>query len=408
MVGYILEGVTVKSNYFVPFVIAVFAFGSFSTHGGETPKSKFKSTVKDEKAVVVDMSDSGAIDPTPRIRYQSQGNFYITVNTMQMQMLHLSHFPSVLINGRFIQQAGAGGRFEFLNAPLPKGPGGKQRNGQMSSWLIDDVRIVQTVELHPSKAKAPGQKRNLDTVLITYTIENKGKNAVPFGMRVYMDTYVIDNDGCMYASPTTHKGKILDGMILQEKTLPSYLQMLQRPDLQNPGYIAHLTLNMGGKYERPTKLVLTRHGTGFGAWDMPAAPSMGDSAIGIFWATKDLKPGMKRELAYAYGENIAVTAESEGRFEMALGGSFEPGKQFTVSAIVADAAIGQAMTLELPPGIELVEGRATQPVPPIIGDAEYSTVLWKARVLQTDEHTIRIRSSTGVTQSKVISVSAVK
>lgn len=392
---------------FLAFVVAAFAFGSFPSLGGEA-KAKFKATVKDEKAVVVDMSDSGAIDPTPRIRYQSQGNFYITVNTLQMQTLHLSHFPSVLLNGRFIQQAGAGGRFEFLNAPLPKGPGGKQRNGQMSSWLIDDVRIVQTVELHPSKATKPGEKRQLNTVLITYTIENKGQNPVPIGFRVYMDTYVIDNDGCMFASPTTHKGKILDGVILQDKTLPNYFQMLQRPDLQNPGYIAHLTMNMGGKYERPTKLVMTRHGTGFGAWDMPAFASMGDSAIGLYWATKDLKPGTKRELAYAYGENIAVTAESEGRYEVALGGSFEPGKLFTVSAVVADAATGQAMTLELPPGIERVEGKATQPVPPITGEAEYSTVLWKARVLQPGEHTIRIRSSTGVTQSKVISVSAVK
>lgn len=392
---------------FLAFVVAALAFGSFPSLGGET-KAKFKATVKDEKAVVVDMSDSGAIDPTPRIRYQSQGNFYITVNTLQMQTLHLSHFPSVLLNGRFIQQAGAGGRFEFLNAPLPKGPGGKQRNGQMSAWLIDDVRIVQTVELHPSRASKPGEKRRLDTVLITYTIENKGQNTVPLGMRVYMDTYVIDNDGCMFASPTTHKGKILDGVILQDKTLPNYFQMLQRPDLQNPGYIAHLTMNMGGKYERPTKLVMTRHGTGFGAWDMPAFASMGDSAIGLYWATKDLKPGTKRELAYAYGENIAVTAESEGRYEVALGGSFEPGKLFTVSAVVADAATGQAMTLELPPGIERVEGKATQPVPPITGEAEYSTVLWKARVLQPGEHTIRIRSSTGVTQSKVISVSAVK
>ncbi len=395
-------------NSWLMFFPAVLAFGSIATFGGETAKPKFKSIVKDEKSVVVDMSDSGAIDPTPRIRYQSQGNFYITVNTLQGQTLHLSHFPSVMLNGRFIQQAGAGGRFEFLNAPLPKGPGGKQRTGQMSSWLIDDVRIVQTVELHPSKATAPGQKRRLDTVLITYSIENKGKNTVPFGLRVYMDTYVIDNDGCMFASPTTHKGKILDGITLEGKSLPSYFQMLQRPNLQNPGYVAHMTLNMGGKYEKPTRLVLTRHGSGFGAWNMPAVPSMGDSGLGVFWEVKDLKPGGKRDLAYAYGENVAVTAESEGRYEMGLAGSFEPGKLFTVSAVIADPAQGQSMTLELPPGIQRVEGKETQPVAPLTGEAEYSTVIWKARVLQPGDHTIRIRSSNGVTQTKVLSVSAVK
>jgi hypothetical protein len=367
-------------------------------------KSKFDIKIKDEKTVVVDMEDSGPIDPTRRINFQSQGNFYINVNTLQGQTLHLSHFPSFMINGRLMQQ-GNGGRFEAMNQPLPKGPGGKVREGFLTTWSHDNVRITQTLELHPSKAKA-GQKRPLNNVLIVYSIENKGQQAAQVGVRTYMDTYVIDNDGCMFASPTTHPGKILDGMVLEGKTLPGYLQMLQRPDLTAPGYIAHLTLGLGSKYEKASKLVLTRHGTGFNTWDMQAFASQGDSAIGIFWPVKELKPGGKRDVAYVYGEGIAVGLESEGRFQVAIGGSCEPGKVFSISALVADPAVGQTLTLELPEGVERLEGKDVQPVPGLAEDQEYSGVLWKARITRPGDHTIRIRSSTGMTQTKIISVTA--
>ena len=52
--------------------------------------------------------------------------------------------------------------------------------------------------------------------------------------------------------------------------------MLQNPDLKNPGFVSHLTLNLGNSLEKPERVVLTRHGAGFGGWDMPAMASMGD------------------------------------------------------------------------------------------------------------------------------------
>jgi hypothetical protein len=264
------------------------------------------------------------------------------------------------------------------------------------------------MELHPSKAKKAGTKRLLNNVLITYLVENKGNQNATFGLRTYMDTYVIDNDGCQFAAPVTHPKRILDGMVLEGKTLPPYVQILQRPNLDNPGYVAHLTLNLGSKIEKANKVVLTRHGAGFGGWDMPAMASMGDSGMGIFWAIKDIKPGTKRELGYVYGEGIAVAPESEGRFVVGLGGSFEPGKVFTISATVADPALGQTLTLELPAGMERLEGKEVQPIAPLTDDQEYGTVLWKCRVMRPGDHTIRLRSSTGVTQSKIVSVTAAK
>ena len=385
----------------------LFGLASLRASTQEPAKPKYAVKVTDEKTVVVNMEDSGAIDPVKRINFSTQGNFFCQVNTIRNETLHLSHFPNFMINGRFMQQA-MGGRFELVNGALPKGPGNKARQGFMTVWIQDTLRITQTMELHPSKAKKPGEKRLLNNVLITYTAENNGKTSQNFGLRVYMDTFVINNDGCMFAAPVTHPGKILDGMVLKDKTLPPYLQMLQVPDLKNPGYVSVLSLNVGGKLEKASRLILTRHGAGFGGWEMPSMPSMGDSAIGIYWEPKELKAGGKREMGYAYGEGIAVAPESEGRFQLGLGGSFEPGKVFTISAVVADPGLGQTISLDLPAGIERLEGSEVQPVAPLSLDQEYSTVLWKARVRQPGSHKISLRSSTGVTQSKIISVTAEK
>jgi hypothetical protein len=387
-----------------PAVIILFGMASLPAHTQEPDKPKYTVKIHDEKAIVADIDDSGAIDPTRRINFSSQGNFFANISTIKGETLQLSHFPQFKINNRVLQP-GQGGRFEVMNAPLKSAPSGRKRIGSMTVWALNDLRITQTMELHPAKSKGVGQKRLMNTVLITFTIENKGTTTQTVGTRVCMDTFVIDNDGCLFAAPT-HPGKVLDGIVLKEKTLPPYVQMLQRPDVKNPGYVSHLTLNMGSRYEKVDKVVLSSLRVGFGNWDMAVSPAMGDSAISFYWPTKEIKAGGKRELAYAYGEGVAVPAESEGRFQVALGGSFEPGKVFTISAVVADPALGQTLALELPKTMQRLEGKEVQPIGPLAEGLEYGTVLWRARVLQPGDHTIRIRSSTGVTQTKIVSITA--
>jgi hypothetical protein len=387
-------------------LMLLFGAGSLYAFPQETAKPKFDVKIQDDKAVFVDVEASGGIDPTQRINFNmNNGNFLINITTKDNQLLHLSHFPSFMINNQFIQQAGMGGQFVDTGKRLPKTPGGKVRNGYSSTWIFNGLHITQIVELVPAKAKKPGEKRWMNTVMVAYHIENKGKQPLSFGLRNYMDTYVISNDGCMFAAPTV-PNKILDGMVLEGKTLPPYLQMLQNPDLKNPGYVSHLTLNMGGRYEKANKLVLSRHGTGFNAYDMQVIASMGDSGIGLYFATKEIKPGGKRDLAYAYGEGIAASVESEGRFQLNLGGSFEPGKIFTVSAVVADPAIGQSLSLELPAGMKRIEGQAIQAVLAPAEGQEFSAVAWKARVLEPGDYNLRVRSSTGMTQTKIVSIKA--
>jgi hypothetical protein len=379
--------------------LALLAVGGALAQG---PRPPFKVTVKDDKPVTSEAAEA-PLDPVQRINFQPQG-LAVTVRTANNEILHLSHFPTVNIDGQLHAQGG-GGRPEVINRALPVQKGRKARQGFESIYNYGDVRVTATFTLVPTKPAVKGGKRQLDSVLIHYLIENKGNKAHKIGLRVYMDVYVVSNDGAQFAAPTM-PGKILNGVELKGKTLPPYVQMLQNPNLQNPGYVSHLTLDLGSKIEKAERVVLTRHGApgAFGGWDMPAMVA-GDTALGVFWEPKEVKPGGKRVIAYGYGKGIATSPESEGVVRLALGGSFAPGKAFDVTAYVTDPAPGQSLTLQLPPGMELLEGPACQPVPEPPADEPTSLVRWRARVARPGQYTLGVRSSTGLTHRKLISVS---
>lgn len=370
-----------------------------ATAGPGPSQEPVQVTIRDEKPAVTNPDVMVPVDPVKRIQF-SPSPLGVSVRSEHNETLHLSHFPTVNIDGQLYQQGG--GRVEIAHQPLPRDKGPKYREGFRSIHVFGDVRITCTVTLVPTKPATPGGKRQLDAVVAHYLIENKGNRAHKVGLRIYMDTYVIDNDGCQFASPTL-PNRILNGVELKDKTLGPYVQLLQRPNLQAPGYVAHLTLDLGSRIEKADRVVLTQHGTGWGTWHMPAVVA-GDTALGVFWEPREIKPGGKRELAYGYGKGIATSPENEGLVHLEVGGSFEPGKQFRVLAYVTDPAPGQSLKLELTEGLALVEGKQTQPVPPIEGEETSSLVMWRARVLRPGEYTIRVHSSTGVRQGKIITV----
>jgi hypothetical protein len=139
-----------------------------------------------------------------------------------------------------------------------------------------------------------------------------------------------------------------------------------------------------------------------GQWDGGVQQAGGDSAMAVFWEPKEVKAGVKKKLAYAFGQGIAPSPQGDGNVAIALGGSFEPGKLFTVTAHVLDPAPGQSLILELPAGMERVEGKERQPVP--VAEDANSMVLWKARVLRPGQFNLRVHSSTGVTQTKIVTI----
>ena len=60
---------------------------------------------------------------------------------------------------------------------------------------------------------------------------------------------------------------------------------------------------------------------------------------------------------------VAASLSPEANYNIRLGGSFELGKIFTIAAVIADPDEGLSLELDLPKGLERVEGKRIQPVP---------------------------------------------
>jgi hypothetical protein len=351
------------------------------------------------------------VDPVTHIRYGFSPNmnfgFMVDGQRITYNINGTTGNTMVRIDGADHYYGNAPGQFTSRNQPLPPGPFGKKREGTSATWTVDKVHVTQVIEVVPSKVppKAkPGAKRRRDTCVIRYLIENKDTRPHKVGVRNMIDMLIVNNDGALFASPTTHPKRILDGIELRGKAVPEYLQVLQVPNLENPGFVAHFTFKLGGRAVNPDRVVMTGLGAG-GGWDVPAVMAGGDSAIAVYGSPREIKPGGKLEFAYAYGQGIASNPEDEGKVSLAFGGSFEPKKLFTVTAYVDAPVEGQSLVLDLPAGLELVEGKAVQPVPPP-GERGTSIVLWKARVLKLGHFALRVRSSNGVTYTRNITVSS--
>jgi hypothetical protein len=189
---------------------------------------------------------------------------------------------------------------------------------------------------------------------------------------------------------------------LKGKDVPEYAQMLQNPDLKNPGWVAHYTFRVG-KYDPPSRVIFTGLGANQDGWNVQAQPANGDSAVAFFWDEQPIPPGGKREMAFAHGQGIATNPENEGRVSVEFGGSFEPGKLFTVAATVEDPVAGQALALELPAGLRLFEGPPVQAVPEP-NEENRSRVVWRGRADRLGTFPVRVRSSNGVTYNTTITV----
>ena len=66
---------------------------------------------------------------------------------------------------------------------------------------------------------------------------------------------------------------------------------------------------------------------------------------------------------------------------------------------------GQSLTLQLPKGMELIHGKATQNVPLADDTGRSAVVMWRCRLAQVGTYPIGIRSNNGVTQTWTVTVS---
>jgi hypothetical protein len=368
----------------------------------QEPVSPVQVKIQDEKPA--DPELVFAIDPVQHIQLTAKNimAYGIRVDNQNLSLEWMYNWFN--IDGMVTYPGNAAsGRFVKENQPLPKTSGDRPRVGHVSVWEFNKLTFTQEVEVVATKSQA-GANRRRDAVLVRYLVENKDTVPHKIGVRPHWnDVTVMNNKAALYAAPN-HPNKILDGVELKGDKVPNYVQLLQKPDLKNPGFVAHLTFHLGAGFERPDRVVLTRGGALSGdKWDATVAPAGGNSGLVLYWDPKEIKPGGQRKMAYAFGQGIALRPDGEGDLAIALTGSFEPGKLFTIAVQVMDPAAGQSLTLELPPGMERVEGKERQSVPAV--DTEGNTmVLWKARVLNTGQFALRVRSSTGVTATKIITI----
>ncbi len=299
------------------------------------------------------------------------------------------------------------------------------------------VRVTQTLELIPGRFVRKEGKlvRLLDTCLVRYVITNDDDREHNVGIRFLLDTYIGANDGVPFLFPGEVGGCNTVKVFTGADQVPDYILALEEDNLEAPGTVAKVNLRLGGEEQWPdrvvvgawpsTKLVFAAGDARcLGAltlWDVPAlsmkaiaeAPGVGllsnpDSAVTIYWSPRALPAGKAREVRFSYGLGSLTSGEAQGSLGLVGDEMIATGQVFLLQALVSRPGPGQVLELKVPEGISLVEGEASQPVPAVPAGAArpLSTVTWRLKGSRPGGQTLTVRSSTGVSQSRMVRIVA--
>jgi LSD1 subclass zinc finger protein len=307
---------------------------------------------------------------------------------------------------------------------LGKDRTGRERIGQKSVYFYDlqKVEVAQTVEIVPGEQVAPGQtKRQLNTCLVRYRLENQDDRPHRVGFRFVLDTFIGGNDGVPFTIPGESGLVETSKDFATPSSVPDFIQAQERSSIKDPGTVAHLTFRLGGRVEAPERVTLGRWVNQLQfpagsepriAWQFPVRPMNeklpADSCVVFYWEAKEMLPGSHRELGFAYGLGSVSGSEGGGKLGLTVGGSFRPGEDFTVTAKVNDPLPRQTVTLEVPRGLKLAGGEATQTVPPLPPDAASrdSLVTWKVKAARPGRFTLRVKTSNGAMQRQDVTITS--
>jgi hypothetical protein len=265
------------------------------------------------------------------------------------------------------------------------------RDGRGWEWAFEfpaeGVVATQKVELVPGE-----QTRLLDTCLVRYSVKNRSAAARKVGLRVLLDTFIGANDGVPFVVPG-RPGLLEDMQRFPQKDIPDFIQALERPDLKDPGTVAHLALKLPGAEPVETMLVAAWPGNREVRWDwepraMNENPQARDSSVALYWAEREMNPGEVREMAYAYGLN-AIAGE-DAQLALTAGGDFRPDREFTVTAYVKNPQPGQVVRLALPEGFRLAD--AYEAEQKVAGGGDFSQASWKVRAGAAGDHVLEAAS----------------
>jgi hypothetical protein len=295
----------------------------------------------------------------------------------------------------------------------------EDRHYWRTTWDYPDKGILVTQEVQI----VPGaQSGLLDTCLVLYTVKNRGSEPRKVGLRVMFDTFIGTNDGVPFVVPG-HKGLVTTPQDFSEKEIPDYVQALEKPDLKNPGTVAHLGLKgfqIPGVSFEPIKRMVIRPWPGSEAlWEPELDPKeksapIKDSCILLYWDYRTLPPKEEWHMAFSYGLNAISTPEggggaggaaAGGTLALTAGGSFVVGNDFTVTALVKEPKPGQKVKLDLPAGLELLENEKAEQE--VVAKGDYTQVSWRVRSKKVGTYTLTATSPTGARASSKIKITDV-
>jgi hypothetical protein len=322
-----------------------------------------------------------------------------------------------------------GGRWVTMSEALPGDPS----PGRRSVWRTPDGNVEVTQEVEVLRGDT---SRKLDTCLVRYTLKNVDNRRHEAGMRFLLDTFIGANDGTPFTIPGSPD--LCDSMrdFKTADQVPDYLEALENEDLANPGTVAHLRLKLGNKIEAPNRVTLghwpnqrLNRLSNVGArdqltlWDVPLLPMRllydsfprvkwedgkriePDSAVTMYWDPKPLEPGQTRVVGFAYGLGQVASKQSKGKLLLTVGGRLVRNSEFTLTALVAQPAAGETLTLELPPGLQ-TQGEMKQDVPqPPPGSARpISTLTWKLTATTAGTYPVKVTSSRGMVETTTVTI----
>ncbi len=125
--------------------------------------------------------------------------------------------------------------------------------------------------------------------------------------------------------------------------------------------------------------------------------------VGEFKLKVHSSTGLTQAKTISIFRNDLMVAKT-GRLKVDLVGSFDPGQVFNVVGMVSDPVEGQELSLNLPnAGLQLVEGAEKQKLA-FAPEQKETQATWKVRVVQPGKYAIRVASSTGIAQTKTITI----
>ncbi|HEV2946499.1 MAG TPA: hypothetical protein VGX70_03935, partial [Gemmataceae bacterium] len=260
----------------------------------------------------------------------------------------------------------------------------------------EGIRVTRTIAIFPNE-----QTLKLDTCLVHFSVENRSDTPQEVGVRFMLDTFIGDNHAVPFRLPGSPELLNTKGDFSNDQ-IPDSIQALERPDLQDPGAVAHLGLKLPGFKLNPTdpdldpveRLVLCRWQGSDVRWDwdfkaINDGPQDRSSCAVLYWPVKSMPPGSQRTMAFTYGLG-RVTSLKSGGMELNLDHpSVRPGQTFVVTVRIPDAPPGQPTFLHLPEngGFSLSEGEEKGQISTAKGQAS-----WKVRAGEAGSYHLVVTS----------------